>query len=589
MTNREGPEEVAANQKLKDHEVNLDGGENEPSRLRWRDSIKQIIACCVANTLVIQPGINMSFSAVLLPQLKESGSNIVIDSSQASWIASIVAIALPLGSLCIGPIMDRLGRKKTCILTTIPFLISWALHAFATNVWYIYAARIVAGFGAGLTTVALVYVSEIAHPKYRPMLLSLNSVFVCFGILLTCVLGSCFNWRTLSKIFFCLILCFTVALTWIPESPYWLAIFKDDALGSAAALKWIYSNDMLAEEAYRRVMESKCQCPEETDETSEKSKLIQMKQGLKSIYKDPMVWKPLVILLIIFVFQQLSGSYVIIFYAIEIFRQIGSNQDMDWFGALVILGTIRFVMSVISALISKRIGRRKLMFTSAFGMIITSFVCGFYMYLFQPSHYHIDLVAPTVSTLLDDRNELNATTILPRNLTAANSSDTEVGVLSTFSPYNAVSFVRNSSTSELIRFPQISLNSTVSISSLQSSINSNVALFLVLAYVGFSSFGYLVIPWTLIGELLPIKVKANLGGLLVSTAYILMFVVVKIFPFVLESVSLDHIFIILGFINTVGLVFLYVWLPETLGKTFEQISQRFASKKKNFKDQLVTD
>ncbi|XP_066144688.1 facilitated trehalose transporter Tret1-like [Euwallacea fornicatus] len=147
MTNEESPEEVAGTKKLQHCEVDLDKGENEPSQLCWRDSIKQIIACCVANTLVIQPGINMSFSAVLLPQLKESGSNIVIDSTQASWIASVVAIVLPLGSLCVGPIMDRLGRKKTCILTTIPFLISWALHAFATNIWCIYTARIVAGFG----------------------------------------------------------------------------------------------------------------------------------------------------------------------------------------------------------------------------------------------------------------------------------------------------------------------------------------------------------------------------------------------------------------------------------------------------------
>ncbi|XP_066144679.1 solute carrier family 2, facilitated glucose transporter member 10-like [Euwallacea fornicatus] len=336
-------------------------------------------------------------------------------------------------------------------------------------------------------------------------------------------------------------------------------------------------------------MESKGQCLQEIDETSEKSKLIQIKQGLTSIYKDPMVWKPLVILLIIFLFQQLSGSYVIIFYAIEIFRQIGNKQDMDLFGALVLLGTIRFVISIISAVISKKIGRRKLMFTSAFGMIVTSFGCGFYMYLFQPSHYYIEPSASTMPMLFDSRNELNATTILPQNLILANSSTSEFSVLSTLLPYDAVSFVVNSSASGSQRSPIINLNGTVSIPSLQSNVNSNIALFLVLAYVGFSSFGYLVIPWTLIGELLPIKVKGNLGGLLVSAAYILMFIVVKIFPFVSESISLDHIFIIVGFINTVGLVFLYVWLPETLGKTFEQISQKFASKEKKFKSQSDTN
>lgn len=57
--------------------------------------------------------------------------------------------ALPLGSLTIGVLMDKFGRKKMCILTALPFMLSWMLHTFATNVWYIYAARVVAGFGAG--------------------------------------------------------------------------------------------------------------------------------------------------------------------------------------------------------------------------------------------------------------------------------------------------------------------------------------------------------------------------------------------------------------------------------------------------------
>lgn len=56
--------------------------------------------------------------------------------------------------------------------------------------------------------------------------------------------------------------------------------------------------------------------------------------------------KPLTILFFIFLFQQLSGGYVVIFYAIQVFQIVGGNfeKDFDEYDTLVFMGLIRCVL-----------------------------------------------------------------------------------------------------------------------------------------------------------------------------------------------------------------------------------------------------
>lgn len=55
---------------------------------RFRDALPQIMASCIIYCLVIQAGINMSYSAILLPQLLDADSPIHVSTEQASWIGA---------------------------------------------------------------------------------------------------------------------------------------------------------------------------------------------------------------------------------------------------------------------------------------------------------------------------------------------------------------------------------------------------------------------------------------------------------------------------------------------------------------------
>lgn len=63
--------------------------------------------------------------------------------------------------------------------------------------------------------------------------------------------------------------------------------------------------------------------------------------------------KPTLILLALFILQQLSGAYVIIFYAVSLFQKVGGRFEdygyINEYGALVLLGLIRFIMSILAS------------------------------------------------------------------------------------------------------------------------------------------------------------------------------------------------------------------------------------------------
>lgn len=95
----------------------------------------------------------------------------------------------------------------------------------------------------GLTTVAVIYVSEVTHPKMRAMLLGLNVAFTSFGILLTSILGQFFEWRSIAAIFSAFTILTFILITFLPESPLWLVTFRPNQIDATnTAIRRIYKS-----------------------------------------------------------------------------------------------------------------------------------------------------------------------------------------------------------------------------------------------------------------------------------------------------------------------------------------------------------
>lgn len=175
--------------------------------------------------MAIGAGTALAWTSPVLPQLYEETSWLVITKEQGSWISSLLALGAIAGAIPAGPITDRLGRKKTLLLLTAPFLLSWVIIIFASKLWLIYLARFLIGAAVGAACVVVpTYVSEIAETSTRGSLGAMFQLNITIGILLAFVLGAVLNYTAFAIICALIVVGFLASFLWMPESPVWLIV-----------------------------------------------------------------------------------------------------------------------------------------------------------------------------------------------------------------------------------------------------------------------------------------------------------------------------------------------------------------------------
>ncbi|XP_012218357.2 facilitated trehalose transporter Tret1-2 homolog [Linepithema humile] len=111
----------------------------------------------------------------------------------------------------------------------------------------------------------------------------------------------------------------------------------------------------------------------------------------------------------------------------------------------------------------------------------------------------------------------------------------------------------------------------------------------MIMYIFTSTLGYLVIPFAMVGEIFPSKVKDILSGLTVCIGYFFSAVTIKTYPDMLKSMGMHGVFLFFAAISLVGVVFVLFFLPETKGKTLREIEDMFSKKKRTLELQPMTE
>ncbi|XP_042399226.1 monosaccharide-sensing protein 2-like [Zingiber officinale] len=145
----------------------------------------------------------------------------------------IVAMSL-IGATIIttfsGPVADWVGRRPMLIISSILYFISSVLMLWSPSVYSLLLARLIDGFGIGLSvTLVPVYISETAPPEIRGLLNTLpqfsgsGGMFLSYCMVFVMSLMANPNWRVmLGVLFIPSFLYFLLTIFFLPESPRWL-------------------------------------------------------------------------------------------------------------------------------------------------------------------------------------------------------------------------------------------------------------------------------------------------------------------------------------------------------------------------------
>lgn len=306
-----------------------------------------------------------------------------LDTLQQGWYVGCALVGSITGVLFAGILSDKIGRKRTMIISAVLFSISAIGCALSANFDQLVVYRIIGGVGIGVVSIiSPLYISEVAVAKYRGRLVSLYQLAVTVGFLGAYLVnfqllnfsesGSVLHATWINKIFVSEVwrgmlgmealpaLSFLVIIFFIPESPRWL-IVQHQETSAMDILKRIYRS---TERATDQLNETKSVLSVETK--SEWKLLIQ-----------PGILKAVIIGVCIAILGQFMGVNAVLYYGPSIFEEAGlSGGDSLYYQVLV--GLVNTLTTVLALVIIDKVGRKKLVYYGVSGMIIALLLIGCY-------------------------------------------------------------------------------------------------------------------------------------------------------------------------------------------------------------------
>ncbi len=475
-----------------------------------------------------------------------AGPEFNLSEGQTGWVVSSPSFAAMIAMLIAGRLSDIVGRKKILIIVAFSYALSALTSAYATSYEMLYIARMIGGlaFGAALI-LAPTYIAEISSAENRGKLVSIQQLNIVLGFFAAFLSNYYLNhlnsegtsfftdenvWRYMLGVELVPAVFYFFFMFFVPKSPRWLF-----SKGKVEEAKSILNKIHNSEVAQIEIAEIEKNINSDK-QTTKVSVLELLKPSLRFI---------IVVGLVIGILQQITGINAVYFYATSIFKQTGIGTNAA-FSSGVLLSFTSVLFTIVSMLLIDRMGRRPLLLIGMAGIAISLLLCA---YGFNQATYKL--------------------------------TSQQISKFENFDSSKLLEFENKEYTNDVL-FKQdmkLALGNQVYAKNegdiLESAIEMNATLVLIgiLGFIACFAFSLGPVMWVLLSEMYPIKYRGLAIGVIGFVNSFVSWLIQQIFPWELSNLGNAISFFIFGAIAVIGFFILLKILPETKGKSLEQLER----------------
>jgi MFS family permease len=558
-------------------------------------------------------GVDVGIIAGALPYLEETSG---LNAGQLSFIVASVLLGSVVSTLFAGALADFFGRKKMMALSGVLFVISIPMIALAHGYWPLVFGRLLQGISAGLIGVVIpLYLAECLGAASRGRGTGIFQSLLTFGIFASTIIGLYFShrvdavaklgdadklfafkstaWRGIFWASFPPGILFVIGSFMVAESPRWL--FRR---GNTNAARTALLRSRTVEQAEIELREM-----QETV-TAEKAHISSTGTRMKESLLRRKYIVPFALACVILACNQLTGINSIIGYNSTILIQAGLS-DLHAHLANTLFTLINFIVTLGGVMLVDRKGRKFLLSAGSAGIIVSLLGAGILFHQTEAKRIDVrDSVQAMVAT-----NQTLALTFnqsAAANFTGGALPSSLVIIYSYGDFHDATTAIRSDGTTqpiELSRANSIPGNKVIAffsnpfgnldtartaplkidaalITPVPDERNGWLTALCLFVFMSFFAVGPGICVWLALSELMPTRIRSNGMSIALLINQAVSTTIAAIFLPAVGKHGYSTMFFLFAGCTVIYFITATFFLPETKGKTLEEIEEHFEGGKK---------